>query len=130
MLRSQALVRRRPPEAAEGVGLRLASMESSGSKERRRAARALVATYHEAELAGLLEHVAEAIERYPAGELDAHDVDEVIHQYTKAARELWKFCVLGGSGSHVESLVATLEQLTAEGDRPDWWARGETHRRR
>ena len=103
-------------------------MESSGSKERRRAARVLVATYHEAELAGLLEHVAEAIERYRAGELDAHDVDEVIHQYTKAARELWKFCVLDGSGSHVETFAATLEQLTAEGDRPDWWARGETRR--
>jgi hypothetical protein len=103
-------------------------MDSPGSKERRRAARAVVATYHEAELAGLLEHVSDAIERYRAGELDAFDVDEAIHQYTKAARELWKFCVLGGSGSHVEALVATLEQLTAEGDRPDWWARGARRR--
>jgi hypothetical protein len=103
-------------------------MESPGSKERRRAAHAVVATYHEAELAGLLEHVADAIGRYRAGELDAFEVDEVIHQYTKAARELWKSCVLGGSGFDVEALVATLEQLTAEGDRPDWWATGERRR--
>jgi hypothetical protein len=57
-------------------------MESRGSrssKEEWRVARALVATYHEAELAGLIEHIAEAIERYRAGALDVHDVDEVIH---------------------------------------------------
>jgi hypothetical protein len=100
-------------------------MEAPGSKERRRTARALIATYHEAELAGLLEHVAEAIEGYRRSELDAFDVDEVIHRYTKAARELWKFCVLGGSGSHVETLAATLERLAAEGDLPAWWARAE-----
>jgi len=32
----------------------------SGSNEKRRAAQALVATYYEAELAGLVEHVADA----------------------------------------------------------------------
>jgi Plasmid pRiA4b ORF-3-like protein len=31
------------------------------------------------------EHVADAIERYRAGELDVHDVDDVIHRYHKAA---------------------------------------------
>ena len=45
-----------------------------------------MATYHEAELAGLVEHVTEAIERYDAGELDVYDVDEVIHRYHKATR--------------------------------------------
>ena len=106
-------------------------MESRGSrssKEERRVARALVATYHEAELAGLVEHVAEAIERYRAGELDAHDVDEVIHHYHKATQELWKFCFRGGSGTYVETVAATLEQLTAEGERPDWWAAAEWRR--
>jgi hypothetical protein len=103
-------------------------VDAPGSKARRRTAQTLVATYHEAELAGLLEHVAEALERYRTGELDAFEVDKVIHRYTKAARELWKFCVLGGSGSHVEALAATLEQLAAEGDRPDWWARAESRR--
>jgi hypothetical protein len=101
---------------------------SQGPKEGRRIARALVATYHEAELAGLVEHVAEAIERYRAGELDVRDVDEVIHRYQKAARELWKLCFLGGSGAYVETVAATLELLTAEGERPDWWAAAERRR--
>src|SRR5665647_1161958 len=112
----------------EGCGTLLCAMEtrpSPGSKGERRVARALVATYHEAELAGLVEHVAEAIERYRAGELDVHDVDEAIHRYQKAARELWKFCFLGGSGAYVETVAATLERLTAEGERPDWWAAAE-----
>ena len=99
-----------------------------GTKERRRVARVLVATYYEAELAGLLEHVAEAIERYRAGELDVHAVDEVIHHYKKAARELWKFCFLGGSGAHIETVATTLERLTAEGGRPDWWAAADRRR--
>ena len=99
-----------------------------GSKESRRTARALVVTYHEAELAGLIGHVAEAIERYRVGELDAHDVDEVIHHYHKATRELWKFCFGGGSGAYVETVAATLEYLTAEGERPDWWVAGERRR--
>ena len=106
----------------------MAAREGRGSNARRRVARTLVATYHEAELAGLVEHVAAAIERYRAGDLDVHGVDDVIHQYTKAARELWKFCFLGGSGVHTERVAATLELLTAEGDRPNWWAAAERRR--
>lgn len=100
-----------------------------GSKADRRAARASVAAYHEAELAGFVEHVAEAIERYRAGKIDVFAVDEVMYRYQKAARELWKFCWGRGSGSHVEMVVSTLERLTAEGDRPDWWAAAEDRRR-
>jgi hypothetical protein len=57
-----------------------------------RADRALVATYHEAKLADLIEHVRDGLARYDAGELSAFDLDEVIHRFTLAARELWKFC--------------------------------------
>ena len=103
--------------------------QDTGSKEKRRAALALVATYYEAELAALVEHVADAIERHRTGELDVHGVDEVIHRYTKAARALWKFCFLGGSGADAERVAATLELLTAEGERPDWWAAAERRRR-
>jgi hypothetical protein len=42
----------------------MAAREDRGSKARRRVAHALVATYYEAELAGLVEHVADAVERY------------------------------------------------------------------
>ena len=107
----------------------MAAREGHGSKEKRRVAQALVATYHEAELAGLVERVAEAIELYRAGELDVHDVDEVIHRYHKGTQELWKFCFRGGSGAYVETVAATLEHLTSVGERPDWWAAGERRRR-
>ena len=102
--------------------------QATGAREKRRVARAVVSTYYEAELAGLVEYVADAIERCRAGDLDADGVDAVIHRYTKAARELWKFCFLGGSGVHVERVAAMLELLTAEGDRPDWWAAAERRR--
>ncbi len=57
----------------------MAAREDPGSKARRRVARTLVATYHEA-------------------------------------------CFRGGSGAYAETVAATLERLTAEGERPDWWA--------
>ena len=62
------------------------------SKAERRAARSVVATYQEAQLAVLVAHVGEAVDRFRAGELDAFGVDEVLYQYSRAAKELWKFC--------------------------------------
>jgi hypothetical protein len=100
-----------------------------GTRQERRAARALVAAYHEARLAELLEHVAAALGRYHAGELDAFEVDDVIHRYKRAARELWKFCWLGGTGSGVELVAGTLEHMTADGERVDWWQRAAARER-
>lgn len=98
----------------------------SSQKESRRVARALVATYHEAELATLVEHVADAIRRYNAGELDVHDVDETIHRYHQATRRLWSFCF--GRGN-LETVARTLEYLTEQGDSPDWWEEPGPRRR-
>jgi hypothetical protein len=53
----------------------MAAGDDRESKERPRVARTLVATYHDAELAGLVDHLAEAIERCHGGELDVHGVD-------------------------------------------------------
>jgi hypothetical protein len=64
-------------------------------KSDRRQTREAEAAYHEAELAELLAHVAEAIDRFRSGELEALDVDEVLFQYSRAAKELWKFCNIG-----------------------------------
>jgi len=100
----------------------------STDKARRKAAEALVVTYYEAELAGLLQHVAAAIEQYRAGELDVHGVDDLIHRYKKATKELWKFCWLHG-GSHLERVAHLLELRTAEVDRPDWWEAAAPRRR-
>ena len=50
------------------------------------------AAYHEARLGELIEYITAAIDRYRAGEIDAYTVDETIHHYHRAARELWIFC--------------------------------------
>ena len=91
----------------------------SGKSERQKA-RAAVAAYHEACLSDLVTHVGGAIDRFRDGELDAFDVDSVLFQYSRAARELWKFCNI------------TDVDMTAQfvGDRPsiDWWERGAPKR--
>ena len=79
--------RLRPQASGLGGGGRCVTLVRDGSARGSRLKvaaarrRALVATYYEAELAGLVEHVADAVERYRGGELDVHDVDEVIHRY-------------------------------------------------
>lgn len=52
-----------------------------GTKAERRAACGRVNAYHQAQLAGLLSHVAAAVDRCRDGEIDACTVDETIHHY-------------------------------------------------
>lgn len=85
------------------------------SKSERRKAREDVATYHEAELSGLVAHVGEAIDKFRAGELDAFDVDQVLLRYSRAAKELWKFCNLGN--------VEITARFVHEDPPRDWWQR-------
>lgn len=103
-------------------------MTRAEEKERRRSAIALVAAYHEARLGELLEHIRDGFARYDAGEIDAFDLDDLIHRYKRSAQKLWSFC--SGTGSQMESTARTLEVLGAEGELPDWWAAGEPRRRR
>ena len=42
--------------------------------------------------------MAVAVDRFHDGELDAFDVDHVLFQYSRAAKEPWQFC----SMTHVE----------------------------
>ena len=53
--------------------------QSSSRKARRRADQALLATYHEARLADLLEHVRAGFAECDAGRIDAFDLDGIIH---------------------------------------------------
>jgi hypothetical protein len=98
------------------------------TKAARRAARELVGAYHEAKLAELIERLCDAVARYDMGEIDAFELDDVIHHYKRAARELWKFCV--GGGSHVLFAARTLEYWEAQGELPDWWEPGAPRPRR
>ncbi len=99
------------------------------SKAERRADVALVVGYHEARLAELLERVRDGFDRYERGELDAFELDELIHRYKRAARELWKFCGnLTGSRAHFAA--RTIKEMQGRGEAIDWWERGNPERRR
>ncbi len=100
------------------------------SKAETATAQALVATYYEARLADLIERVAEALKAYRSGTLDAFEVDAVLHRYSKATRELWKFCWSGGSNPFLLSVAATLQSMSDEGRTIDWWQRAEGRRAR
>ena len=86
------------------------------AKSDRRAPRAAVAAYHQAQLAGLIARVGSAIDSYRAGELDEPDVDQALLEYSRAAKELLKFCNFGGA-ELTAPLVRELPPI-------DWWERG------
>ncbi|WP_236666068.1 hypothetical protein [Nocardioides baculatus] len=67
-------------------------------------------------------HVAAANDRFRSGELRAFDVDEVLFQYSRAAKELWKFCNIGNA-------QVTAGQLH-RAPLSDWWERGTPRRAR
>jgi hypothetical protein len=100
--------------------------EEPSEKAKRRAARQVVGEYHERELLRLLDRVREGFARLDAGEIDAFDLDELIHRYKRSARELWKFCNLSRS----ETVAWMIEDARGQGEDVDWWAAGEPGRRR
>jgi hypothetical protein len=65
---------------------------ATSQKARRRADVDLVGRYYEDQLAALLERVREGFRSYDTGELNAFDLDDLVHRYKGATRELWKFC--------------------------------------
>ena len=92
------------------------------SNPERLAAREMVAAYlAEAQFAELVQRVGEAVDRFRAGEVDAFDADQVIFQYSRAAKELWKFCNLPD--------VEFTASLIADRAPADWWERGAPRRR-
>lgn len=94
-----------------------------GTKADRRAATERAAAYHEAQLAELINHVAAAIDRYRQAELDAYAVDQTIHTYHRATRELWKFCWSAGGGRNIEIVAHALDRMDSDGEAIDWWER-------
>jgi hypothetical protein len=89
-------------------------------KAERRTARAEVSAYHERQLTALVVRAGEAIDRHRAGELDACEVDLTLFQYSRAAKELWKFCNL--MPVEVEARMVRTEPPA------DWWERGAPRR--
>lgn len=99
-----------------------ASREAAAEeKGRRRAARELIATYHQQQLRALLERVRDGFAQLDAGEIDEFELDDLIHRYKRAAAELWKFC--GSTGGQWLQAARALTYLREQGDEPDWWAK-------
>ena len=71
-------------------------------------------------MAELVEHVGRAIDRFRAGELDAFAADRVLYQYSRSAKELWKFCNLAD--------VEMTAQVVLDRSSIDWWGRGALKR--
>lgn len=81
-----------------------------------------VGAYHEARLAELVERVGEAVDRFRRGEMDAFEADQIVFQYSRAAKELWKFC------NHTDAEF--VAGMIADGHSVDWWEQGAPRRRR
>lgn len=90
-------------------------------KSERRVARSVVAEYHQAQLGMLVAHVGDAIDRYRAGDLEPFEVDRVLFQYSRAAKELWKFC----NSLPVEIAASMIHEQPPD----DWWERGAPRER-
>jgi hypothetical protein len=99
----------------------LSSLVLVSGKSERRVARSVVAEFHQAELGDLVARVGEAVDRYRAGELDAFEVDQVLFQYSRAAKELWKYC----NYLHPEIAAAMIREQPPH----DWWERGAPRQR-
>lgn len=97
-----------------------ASHSPGADKIARQAARAVVASFHQQELHGLLDHVREGFARLDAGEIDEFELDHLIHRYKRAAAKLWSFC--GSSGAQWVQAANTLAFRRDRGEpTPDWW---------
>jgi hypothetical protein len=99
----------------------------SDSKADRRAARELIAAYHQAQLRSLLDHVRSGFAQLDAGEIDEFDLDDLIHHYKRSAAKLWTFC--GSTGGQWLQAANMLAFLNERGEEPDWWERGAAHGR-
>jgi len=99
----------------------------SNDKARIEHARATVAEYHRRELRILLEHVRDGFAELDAGSIDEFELDDVIHRYKQAAKDLWVFC--GATGARVLSAADALAYREEHGEKIDWWGQRAPRRR-
>lgn len=100
--------------------------DASTEKAKRREARVIVAAYHQEQLRALLEYVRDGFARLDVGEIDEFELDDLIHRYKRAAKQLGVFC--GSTGGQWLQAATALEYMRERGEERDWWA--ESARRR
>lgn len=94
----------------------------TGEQAERRAAREVMAAYHQEQLRRLLDHVRGGFVQLDAGEMDEFELDDLIHHYKRSAVELWKFC--GSTGGQWLQAARALSYFREQGEEPDWWDAG------
>ena len=94
----------------------------------RRAARELIAVYHQEQRGRLLDHVRGGVVQLDAGEMDEFELDDLIHHYKRSAVELWKFH--GSTGGQWLQAARALSYFREQGEEPDWWDAGTPRRDR
>ena len=102
--------------------------DAPSEKVKRREAWAVIGAYHQAQLRALLEHVREGFDQLDAGEVDEFELDDLIHRYKRAAKQLWMFC--GSSGSDWLADANALAYMRDRGEERDWWAESAPRRDR
>jgi hypothetical protein len=100
----------------------LGALRADDERTRRRAARKLVAAYHDQQLRRLLEKLRTGFAALDRGELSPLELDELIEHYRRSARALERFC--GTSGSGWERAARALVHWRSDGEEPDWWETG------
>jgi hypothetical protein len=93
-------------------------MSDASEKARRRAARELVGDYRERELEALLEHVRDGFARIDAVELDAFELDDLIHRYKRSARGVRSRRAPGGSPARAPRVAAHPTRTTRRAATP------------
>ncbi len=73
----------------------------------------------------MLEHVREGFAKLEAVETEELELDDLIHRYKRAAKQLWMFC--GSTGSQVLHAAAAIAQMRDRGEERDWWAESARH---
>ena len=92
----------------------------SGARRERLSAPTTKNTY------GCCSNVREGFAKLDAGKIDEFELDNLIHRYERAAKQLWIFC--GSAGSQELHAAATLAHMRDHGEERNWWA--ESARRR
>jgi hypothetical protein len=103
-------------------------LNAGDEKAQRRAARKMIAAYHDEQLRLLLNHIRDGFAKFDAGEIDVFDLDEIIGHYKRSAAKLENFC--GFSGGQWLRAGRNLAYFREQGDEPDWWEAGTSRRDR
>jgi hypothetical protein len=77
---------------------------------------------HEARLADPIEHIVDELDRYRAGGVDAHPVEETIHQCDRAAEELGKAAGMAAPSKNRDCRDDAFT-TNRNGQTLDWWQR-------